>query len=400
MENIQDTQPVKLSGNRGWRLLLLWVLIFVISVGLMTGIGAWYGYQSGTRDAEYQHAVTAAKVIQEQYELGVQDIRSGRYDLARQRFEYVLASDPTYPGATEQLSKVLLVLYATATPSPVPPTATATSMPTRDIAPVADIFTRAQRYFEQGDWERAIDEIIALRRQDPLYRAVEVDDLLYQALMNRGVDKIRKSISLEGGIYDLSLAERFGPLSSTAYNWRNLARLYLIGSSFWEVYPEQAVYYFGLAASAGPYLRDASGWTARERYRASLIQYGKQLDSRGDWCAAQEQYDLALSIRDDADLAATSVVVSLHCFQITVTPATSTPTPTNTPTITITGTQISPDQSPTPTSTTTSIITLLPTSTNTQIAVETPTYTPTPSHTPVVTNEATPNPFLPSTPVP
>jgi TPR repeat protein len=50
--------------------------------------------------------------------------------------------------------------------------------------------------------------------------------------------------NLEGGAYDLALAERFAPLDVQANSWRELARLYLFGSSFWEVMPEQAVYYF------------------------------------------------------------------------------------------------------------------------------------------------------------
>lgn len=389
MDNIEDTQPVILTKKPTWRFWLVWIVVFIVSIGLLTTIGVWYGYQSGIRDGEHNRAIAAARAVQEQFDLGLRDLNAGRFDLARQRFEYVLATDPNYPGAAEQLSEALSVLYATSTPSPIPPTATLT--PTRDISPIEDIFNRAQQSFEQEDWERTIDEIIALRRQDPLYRVVDVDNLLYQALMNRGIDKIRKSISLEGGIYDLSLAERFGPLSSSAYNWRNLARLYLIGSSFWEVYPEQAVYYFGMVASAGPYLRDASGWTARERYRASLIHYGKQLESRGEWCAAQEQYDLALSIRNEAGLVATASEISIQCYRITVTPDTQTPTAPFTPTVTLTGTQVGSIQSLTPTPSPTLIVTSQPTSTHTQMPAATPTYTPTPSQTPAPTEGGTPN---------
>ena len=194
--------------------------------------------------------------------------------------------------------------------------------------------------------------------------------------------------NLEGGIYDLSLAEKFGPLDATAQGWRNLARLYLIGSSFWEVYPEQAVYFFGQVAAGAPYLRDASGWTARERYRASLIQYGDQLAAQGQWCAAQEQYALALAIRDEAQIQPRATDVSYQCalptqiaatltFAPTWTATLAMPTYEATPTATLTGFPTnSPTQSPTATQA------VLPTSTPTLMPSETVQPQPLPSETP------------------
>jgi hypothetical protein len=250
---------------------------------------------------------------------------------------------------------------------------------------VEDIFQRASEAFNQGDWNTTIDTLVALRREDPLYRVIEVDSLLYRTLLNRGVDKIRLESNLEGGIYDLSLAERFGPISAIAQNWRNLARLYLIGSSFWEVYPEQAVYYFGLVASAAPYLRDASGWTARERYRASLFHYADQLLNRGDFCAAQEHYALALAIRGDFLFDPVATAVAIQCFSPTESALAITPTETTTPTTT--GTFTTPTLTPTLLVSTTSSVTQVPSpsSTNTTIASSTPTPTQVFTATPTLT---------------
>jgi hypothetical protein len=223
---------------------------------------------------------------------------------------------------------------------------------------------------------------------------VDVDSLLYRALHSRGVDKIRKASNLEGGIYDLSLAEKIGPLDAIAQGWRNLARLYLIGSSFWEVYPEQAVYFFGQVASGAPFLRDASGWTARERYRASLIHYGNQLAAQGQWCAAQEQYALALAIGDDGQIQAQATEVSYQCYLPTQIAASQTWAPSRTPTATI----ILPTLGPTSTATATGLPTNQPTQDPTATQTELP--TPTPTLMPTETVPPQPLPSEPPTPPP
>ena len=296
---LSDTQPVRVSKQASRYWLLLWVLFAVILVGGVTVAGGFLGYRTATSEVASLQVMDNLIGLQEQYYLGIQDFNGGRYDLARQRFEYVIANDPGYPGAANRLEEVTRILLATATATPSPIPATITPTPTQDFSSVEEIYQRAQDSFANGDWDAVIDTCTTLRREDPSYHVVDVDSLLYRALQSRGVDKIRKASNLEGGIYDLSLAEKFGPLDATAQGWRNLARIYLIGSSFWEVYPEQAVYFFGQVAAGAPFLRDASGWTALERYRASLIHYGNQLATQGQWCAAQEQYALALAIRDE-----------------------------------------------------------------------------------------------------
>jgi hypothetical protein len=191
--------------------------------------------------------------------------------------------------------------------------------------------------------------------------------MLYQALRTRGVEKIKGS-DLEGGIYDLALAERFGPLDGEAQNWRELARLYMYGSAFWEAFPQQAVYYFGQLASAAPGLRDASGWTARERYYASLIHYGDQLARNEDWCAAVSQYELALSMGGSGQVAPTASYAQEQCY-------TPTPEPSSTPTETLIPTD-TPTQvilpSETPTLEPTAMVTEIPTSTLTPEVTEAP----------------------------
>lgn len=399
-ENLADTQPLRRNSDPGAtkpnlirqeskrkKRLWIWALLSLMLLIAATVIGALAGYQSGSQAKQAWELAQGKQAIQEQFDLGIQDLSAGRYDVARQRFEYVLSQDPSFPNATEKLAQAIQVLYATATPTDLPPTFTPT--PTRDLQPIQDLLKQAQAFIADQDWSRAIDTLSALRDSDSNYQVTVVDGMLYLALRNRGVDNIMRNNDLEGGTYDLALAERFGPLDAEANQARNLARLYMYGSSFWEAYPEQAVYYFSQVAAAAPYLRDASGWTARERYRSALIQYGDQFAANEDWCKAQDQYELALAIRSDDKLQETVANAVLKCSPPTETPtATATFTPTLTATITPT-IEIVPSATPT--------LVLSPTPSPTQ---EQPTATTPPAVTPATIVPPSDTPIPPTEPPP
>jgi tetratricopeptide (TPR) repeat protein len=303
------------------------------------------------------------------------DLQAGQYEVALQRFQYILERDPSYPGAAEQLAAAMQVIYATSTPTPPPPTATPT--PTRDLRPVEDQLTNAKSLFDSQDWPSAIDALVTLRKIDPVFQVTIIDRLLYAALRNWGVNQILVEGHLESGTYDLALAENFGPLDVEASQARDLARLYVIGLSFWEVHPEQAVYYFGQVASAAPFLHDGAGWSAKERYREALVQYGDLLASKGEWCNAFEQYQLALALIADETLNQKARQAAEKCA-----PATPTPQPTITLGATATLTPPAPP-----------IFTLTPTQ-----AVP-PSFTPT-VPVPVITDTPMPTPTVPLSPPP
>lgn len=357
----------------GW----VWAVAGVLAIAFMTLAGCLAGYQSAQQASQLPPTQQPPTVdpIQEQFELGVKDQAEGRYETALQRYEWVLQQNPSYPGLPERIAEVMQVLYATATPTPVLPTLTPTVTPTRDLRPIQELFQQSQILFSNQDWKGTIDTLVTLRQNDRAYRMTEVDGMLYVALRNRGINKILKESDLEGGIYDLALAERFGPLDAEAFSVRSWARLYIIGNSFWEAVPEQAVYYFEQVAAAAPGLRDASGWSAKERFRSALIQWGDQLLKQGD-CRAQDQYERALAIRSDADLQAKLQAALELCAPTptpTLAPETATPTPTPTQPVVVPPSPTSEPPTATPT-------------------VEAPTQeppTPTPTVTPTVTAEPT-----------
>ncbi len=262
------------------------ILLFIVLISL----AGFASYRAAIGDRQSAQATQVSQQLQEQYDLALQDMDAGLYESAIQRFEFILQKNSGFPGVTEKLTEALLK-------SSITPTPTATSVPpTPDLRGADALFKRAQLRMNQQDWNTVILTLDQLRKKQPAYRTVEVDGMYYVALRNYGVDKIGKEGDLEGGIYYLSLAERFGPLDGYADGMRSGARLYITGASFWQVDWPQAVNYFSQVATGWPSMWDAaSNMTAAERYRIALSSYGDLLYDDDQACKAYEQYQIALT---------------------------------------------------------------------------------------------------------
>ncbi len=325
----EQLHPVAKKRN----LWVLWAFLVVLALALIAGGSAFAGYNSAIDQRTRYESTLVAGEATNQYVLAQQDIALGNYDRARQRLEYIIKIDPNYPNASDQLAFVLTQQRITATPTLAPsPTLT----PTPDYRGRDDLFTQAQNLLVGRDWTGTIDTLLLLRKNYPDYLAVKVDDMLFVALRNRGIDKIANNHDLEGGNYDLTLAERFGPLDSDARNWRDWANLYILGASFWDVDWAQAVYYFSQLANAAPNLSDVSGWTATNRYMDALLGYGDWFAAKEQWCDAQAQYDTYMSMLASPEVEPTAVYAADKCTQASnpppapTTPGSETPTPTAT----------------------------------------------------------------------
>jgi tetratricopeptide (TPR) repeat protein len=314
-------------------LWILWAVAAVLLLALIAGGSAFAGYNSAVDQRTHYESTLVAGEANNQYILAKQDIALGNFDRARQRLEYIINIDPEYPDASNQLAFVLAQQRITATPTVIPsPTLT----PTPDLRGRDDLFAQAQSQLVSRDWTGTIDTLLLLRKNYPDFMAVKVDDMLFVALRNRGIDKISLQHDLEGGNYDLTLAERFGPLDAEARNWRDWADLYIRGASYWDVDWSQAVYYFSQLASAAPNLMDASGWTASNRYLDALLGYGDYFALHEQWCDAQTQFDTYMSMMANPQVEPTASYIADQCYQQLNPPAppapvTDTPTPTGTP---------------------------------------------------------------------
>ena len=276
----QKMKPAKQKKPSRFLGFLLNILIFLLIIGL----GVFGGYQSGVGIRKNAQSSLVTQQLSDQYSRALVDIQFGNYDAAKQRLEYILGIDPTFPGAMEKLTEVLVLSNV--------PTITPVVSPTPELIVVDDtdyegLFAQAQQLTAAGQWQNVITVLGVLRLNDPTFRTVQVDGMYYFALRNLGVDFI-KAGNLEGGIYELSLAERFAPLDNTAHVLRENARAYINAASFWELDWQRA--------AEGFYNLNASGiWdgtmTGTERYRIAAMRWGDELFGRGDYCGAYEWYD-------------------------------------------------------------------------------------------------------------
>jgi tetratricopeptide (TPR) repeat protein len=324
----------------------IWITLFISL--LIIAIGVFFGYQKGLGDRRGAASIVLQQQLQEQFQMGVKAMDSGLYQVALKNFQFILQNDPNYPGAQDKLVEVLLKLSLTPT---VAATITPMASPTPDTRAVETIFSEAQSAIANKDWDGALGSLDSLRKADPNYKTVQVDGMYYISLIQRGEGKIAnadcKSINLEGGIYDLSLAERFGPLDNYSQSLREWARTYITGASFWDIDWKQALYYFDQLYVNTPYLSDSSCQTAVQRYRFAAIKYADALVAGGDVCGAKQYYYAALQIanQDNPLVIPTATYTWEQCEKGNIpTPAPNidTPTPTITPT---------PDPNITPTST-------------------------------------------------
>ena len=307
------------SSSSSWR-PLLWVIPIAL---LLLGIAATVGYFVGQSERDQAEVEQVTSIVQEQFTLGLIDLDEERYDVARQRFEYIIQLDPSFPEAPERLADALLGLNEPLAAPTSPPVT-----PTPNLSPVQDIFDQAQAAFEEGDWDLTIAHLLALRAKDSEFRAVEADGLMYAALRNRGIRRISTDKLLEEGIYDLSLAESFALLDEDANNWRSWAQLYLTANSFYGLNWEQAVFYFEVVYSVAPGIRNDVAW----KYAQSLTMYALLLAGGGDPCAAEELLDVSLEVIINEDLEPTATAVRNACRTATAPPPA--PPPTATPDLT------------------------------------------------------------------
>jgi tetratricopeptide (TPR) repeat protein len=281
-----DTQPIRpIKKASRWRVILISILGFLLLVGL----GGFGGYTSGIGIRQSAEDSVISQQLTEQYTFALRDIDLGNYETAIQRLKFIIQNDPNFPGAQTKLTEVM-VLSVIPTPTPMP---TVTSTP--DFSGAESAYQRAQQLINAQDWANALSALDIIRKLDPTYKTAQVDGMYYFALRNYGHYLITQAGNLEGGIYELTLAERFGPLDNTAVQLREGARMYIIGASFWELDWKQAYDYFSQVGNGWPSMWDGT-MTATQRLHISAMRYGDDLFEQQDYCAAYDQYQIAAAL--------------------------------------------------------------------------------------------------------
>lgn len=331
-ETSGSTQPNKpvtptTKSGRGRRFLFSALGVIVLLVVAVLG-----GYSSGIGIRNSNQDTVIMQQVGDQYQNALIDIQFGRYENAKQRLEWIIDNAPTFPGAQEKLTEVLVLSNQPT------PTMTPSLTPTPDFTGAQEAFTRAQQLIAAQDWVGALQALDSMRKLDANYEQSKVDGMYYFALRNYGYSLIVQQGNLEGGIYQLTLAERFGPLDRDSDGLRNGARYYLIGASFWELDWAEALNYFNQVAGYG--LWDGT-MTVGERIYFASMRYGDQLFEQGQFCDAVTQFQNAQAVAPlDAVAAenfeaayaqcypATPTIDPASLFTPTIDPAATTPPPT------------------------------------------------------------------------
>lgn len=326
---LRDTQPNTLSGETqpnfitretpprtGEKKFPPWLVVLCVVTLIAIGLLGGYGSGMGQRYAAENTQGTGQ--LDEQFQLGTQAEQAGNYELARQYFEFILRTDSNFPGIQAAYTDLLLRLQVSPTPifSPTPFVS-----PTPDLRGAQEIFNTALQLLNSTDWNGALTNLDSLRKTFPSFRTAEVDGMYYMALRERGVEKITSAcqdVNLNGGIYDLTLAEHFvgtGNLDAYSESLRTYARLYIIGASFWDQDWLQSQNFFAQVMAGFPIMSDSSCKSATRRWVEATIKVGDQLFAAGDSCGAAEQYGTAFTVNDPFNATAypTATEVANQC---------------------------------------------------------------------------------------
>ncbi|HSB02038.1 MAG TPA: hypothetical protein VLE49_15420 [Anaerolineales bacterium] len=320
-ENLGGTQPsIPVKKNRRGRTFLFNALGLIVILAL----AILAGYSSGISVRQNNEVSLRSQELGTQFQYALVDMQFQHYANAQQRLEYIIKKDPTFPGAQQKLTEVLVLRNAptpTVTPSPVP---------THDYSGAEQAFSQAQQLIAAQDWSGALGALDQIRKLDSTYKTSQVDGMYYFALRNNGYNLVTKQGNLEGGIYYFTLAERFGPLDRDANGLRTGARLYLIGASFWELDWGKALEYFNQIGGYG--LWDGT-MTVNQRIQSASMRYGDELVKREDYCGAVTQYQNAQAIGAlDQPAAAGFAEAYRKCYPPTATTAPTNPVATEPPT--------------------------------------------------------------------
>lgn len=256
----------------------LWLLgVALLATSLLLGIlglgvaGIYQGLQERARLSREAAAV--------HHDRGQLYLKQGEYELAQAEFEEALRLAPDYGPAQESLRELQGITLAQLTP-----TSEVKSQATESF------LQEARSFHSQGEWEQAAEKLLLLRRLDANFNEREVENLLFSAYYNQGMQQVEAG-RLEGAIQHFDKALEVRPNDPSALRQKEMASLYLTGMEAWGGDWAQATESFeALHRLDGGYMDVAS--RLYEAHRA----YGDLCASEGAWCLAQAQYDRASEV--------------------------------------------------------------------------------------------------------
>lgn len=304
---------------------LVIILIIVCVVGTALLLAVWGGVQAGQNARGAQATQTAVVEMDVQFEMGLADLDAGQYQLATQRFTWILERNPGYPGAAEKLAEARRLLEGGAS------SADATPIPPSEADTNEERLAEAQSLYDEQQWEAAIDRLEMLQAQAPDYQPEQVAEMLYESLRQLGLRYIRTDERLEEGIVLLDRAAMIRPLDDISEGERLIASLYVTGRTYWGLNWPIVIQNFSEIYAVAPNYRDVES-----RLLDAYITYADQLWLGGTPCDSVSLYQSAARIQNNAQIQDKIVGATDACENPTPTPtptggAPGDPTPEGTP---------------------------------------------------------------------
>ncbi len=303
-------QREKEARQRARITVFLFVMLLVCIVGAIVvpgGLGLIVGYQE-LQTQNHEAAIT-------HFNRGLSYLAEKYPELARSEFEIALKYDPNFEPARQKLAELQQ--------APAETTATGAAQQDRIASAMLD---EARALIAQKEWSDAITRLEQLRTLNPNYQTQQVNDLLYQAYVNAGQAAVAAGqIEIARGRFESALAIRND--DPQVKRQRDLAVLYLEGQQAFGYNWQTAV-----AKFAALYQQDPNYSDVKQRLYQAHIEYGDKACKEGAWALAQREYDAALAMTYDAQLAQKRAQVQTLCKKPV--------TPTFTPTLPITGTVV------------------------------------------------------------
>ena len=191
----------------------------------------------------------------------------------------------------------------------VTPAATVAPAPTNQSQALS-YWDAAQVSVSAGRWQEALVNLTSLQRVDPLYRSDEVADLLYQTYTSLAVEQENQD-SLEGALQYYEKALLLRPDAVEAQRERKLIMSYLDVLTYSDADWPRAIELLETLYTEDPQYRDVEA-----RLQDAHAAYADQLAEQQQWCLALDEYESALSVRNQVDLAQKRNTAQLQCDQV------------------------------------------------------------------------------------
>ncbi len=294
MDHSPESLVLARRGNLSIPLFLLIALIVCVLGAISTPVlaGVLIGYQQ-LQAENHENAI-------QHYQRGLGYLAENYPELAYSEFQVALKFDSTFEPAQQKLSEMQPKL--------------ASNNPTGSqdgTVIAAKLLDEARQFVTNKQWSNAITRLEQLKSLNPSYQSQPVNDLLFQALVESGKEAVTAGqIELARERFDAALNIRKDP---QVQRQRDLAVLYLDG--------QQAVGYDWVTAIqkfSALYQQDPNYDDVKKRLTDTYDRYGDLAAKEYAWCLAAREYEGALGITNDPQIAQKRNSAMTRCKQVFV----------------------------------------------------------------------------------